>query len=194
MKRSRILKLSIMSASALTLIACEQSQEVGVFENLEQCSNQAGFSREECSNSEKLARSEHIRVAPKYSSVTDCERDFGADKCEIAPQRTTTGGSVFMPMMMGYMMGSMLGGGRSMMPQPLYRSMDDTKNFRTGDNQRVSNKTGLTKVSKGLTRMPSTKTRTIRRGGFGAAARSVGTRFSSAGKFRRFGGFRSFGG
>ena len=39
MKRSRILKLSIMSASALTLIACEQSQEVGVFENLEQCSN-----------------------------------------------------------------------------------------------------------------------------------------------------------
>ena len=99
-----------------------------------------------------------------------------------------------MPMMMGYMMGSMLGGRRGMMPQPLYRSMDDTKNFRTGDNQRVSSKTGLTKVSKGLTRMPSTKMRTIRRGGFGAAARSVGTRFSSARKFRRFGGFRSFGG
>ena len=58
MKRSRILKLSIMSASALTLIACEQSQEVGVFENLKQCSNQPGFSIEECSNSEKLARSE----------------------------------------------------------------------------------------------------------------------------------------
>ena len=70
----------------------------------------------------------------------------------------------------------------------------DTKYFWTGDIHRVSKKTGLTKVSKGLTRMPSTKTRTIRRGGFGAAARSVGTRFSSAGKFRRFGGFRSFGG
>ena len=47
------------------------------------------------------------------------------------------------------------------------------------------------KMAKGF---QSTKTRTIRRGGFGAAARSVGTRFSTAGKFRRFGGFRSFGG
>ena len=73
-------------------------------------------------------------------------------------------------------------------------SLDDIKNFRTGDNQKVSSKTGITRVAKGLTRTPSTKTRTIRRGGFGAAARSIGTRFSSAGKFRRFGGFRSFGG
>ena len=100
MKRTRILKLSIMSASALTLIACERSQEVGIFESLEQCSNQSIFSKEECSKSERLARSEHIRVSPKYTSVTDCERDFGEDKCEMAPQRTTTGGSVFMPMMM----------------------------------------------------------------------------------------------
>ena len=194
MKRTRILKLSIMSASALTLIACERSQEVGIFESLEQCSNQSIFTKEQCSKSERLARSEHIRVSPKYTSVTDCEQDFGEDKCEMAPQRTTTGGSVFMPMMMGYMMGSMLTGGRGMMPQPLYRSMDDVKNFRTGDNQKVSSKTGITRVAKGLTRTPSTKTRTIRRGGFGAAARSVGTRFSTAGKFRRFGGFRSFGG
>ena len=63
MKRTRILKLSIMSASALTLIACERSQEVGIFESLEQCSNQSIFSKEECSKSERLARSEHIRVS-----------------------------------------------------------------------------------------------------------------------------------
>ena len=58
----------------------------------------------------------------------------------MAPQRTTTGGSVFMPMMMGYMMGSMLGWTRND-AQPLYRSMDDVRNFRTGDNQKVSSKT-----------------------------------------------------
>ena len=56
MKRTRILKLSIMSASALTLIACERSQEVGIFESLEQCSNQSIFSNEECSKSERIAR------------------------------------------------------------------------------------------------------------------------------------------
>ena len=154
----------------------------------------AAFEHSEINLSSNFDASKPLRVSPKYSSVTDCDRDFGEDKCEMAPQRTTAGGSVFMPMMMGYMMGSMLSGGRGMMPQPLYRSMDDVRNFRTGDNQKVSSKTGITRVSKGLTRTPSTKTRTIRRGGFGAAARSVGARFSTAGKFRRFGGFRSFGG
>ena len=101
---------------------------------------------------------------------------------------------MFMPMMMGYMMGSMMSGGRGMRAQPLYRSRDDYKNFRTGDNQKIGNKTGITRVAKGLTRAPSTKTRTIRRGGFGSAARAATSRFSRMGRFRRFGGFRSFGG
>ena len=194
MKRSRVLRLSIMSASALTLLACDNSQEVGVFENVEQCSKLADLSEEECKVNENTARSEHIRVSPKYTSTADCERDFGSGKCEIAPQRTTSGGSVFMPMMMGYMMGNMMSGGRGMRAQPLYRSRDDYKNFRTGDNQKIGNKTGITRVAKGLTRMPATKTRTIRRGGFGSAARAMTRRFAGAGRFRRFGGFRSFGG
>ena len=184
MKRSRALKLSLMGATALTLVACDNSQEVGVFETLDQCIDQAGFTRDVCEANQKQARSEHVRVAPKYTSVSDCETDFGAEKCEAAPQRTTSGGSVFMPMMMGYMMGNMLGGSR-VATQPLYRSRDDARNFRTGDNQKVSGKTGVTKVSGQTARAPSTKTRTIRRGGFGSSARA------SAGRFR---GFRGFGG
>ena len=57
------------------------------------------------------AQQTHIAAAPKYTSQADCEADFGAEKCELAPQRTTSGGSVFMPLMAGYMMGSMLSGG-----------------------------------------------------------------------------------
>ncbi len=37
MKRSKALKLSLMGASALTLVACDNSQEVGVFETIDQC-------------------------------------------------------------------------------------------------------------------------------------------------------------
>ena len=59
MKRTRILKLSIMSASALTLIACDGHKSW--FESLEQCSNQSIFTKEQCSKSERLARSEHIK-------------------------------------------------------------------------------------------------------------------------------------
>ena len=185
MKRSRALKLSLMGASALTLVACDNSQEVGVFETLDQCIDQAGFSRDICEANQKKAQSEHLRVAPKYTSISDCETDFGSEKCETAPQRTTSGGSVFMPMMMGYMMGNMLGGNSRFSAQPLYRSRDDSRNFRTGDNQKVSGKTGVTKVAGQTARAASTKTRTIRRGGFGSSARASTGRFRS---FRGFGG------
>ena len=79
-----------------------------------------------------------------------------------------------MPLMAGYMMGSLMGGGRS---QPLYKSRDDRKTFRTADNQKVGTATGRTKVAKSATRSPSIKTRTVSRGGFGSSARSTGRRY-----------------
>lgn len=182
MKRSRSLKLALMGASALTLAACEDAQDVAIFENVEQCVRQDGFGMEDCKANMETAKAEHVRVAPKYTSAADCEADFGADQCETAPQKTQNGGSVFMPLMMGYMMGNMLSGRSGVATQPLYRSKDDPKNFRTGDNKKVSGKTGISKVSSKVARAPSTKTSTIRRGGFGSAARA------SSGRFRSFGG------
>ncbi|NQV43370.1 MAG: DUF1190 domain-containing protein [Rhodospirillales bacterium] len=186
MKRSKSLKLFLMGATALTLVACDEPQDVAVFENTEQCARQDGFDQNACETSFKTAQAEHIRVAPKYTSAADCEVDFGAKQCEVAPQRTSSGGGVFMPMMMGYMMGSVLSGGTRggarMTSQPLYRSADDPKSFRTGDNHKISGKTGLTKVASNVARAPSTKTSTIRRGGFGATASKT------AGRFRSYGG------
>lgn len=181
MKRSKHLKLALMGASALTLVACDNAEDVGVFETVNQCAAQEGFGKQGCETSFAQAQAKHASVAPKYTSAADCEADFGAAKCEIAPQQTQSGGSVFMPMMMGYMVGNMLGGNSRVSPQPLYRSKTDPKNFRTGDNNKVSGKTGLTKVASSVARAPSTKTSTIRRGGFGAGARR-------AGAFRSFGG------
>jgi len=183
MKRSRKLTLALMSATALTLAACDDPQDVAIFENADQCAKTDGFTLEQCEADLKQAQAEHVRVAPKYTSVADCEADFGAGQCETAPQQTTSGGSVFMPLMMGYMMGSMLGGNRAgVASQPLYRSADDSKSFRTGDNQKVGSKTGVTKVPGQIARAPTTKTSTVRRGGFGASAARFG------------GGARSFGG
>lgn len=184
MKRSRTLTLALMSATALTLAACDNPEEVAVFENVQQCATQEGFDIKACEANMKQAQEEHVRVAPKYTSVADCEADFGEGQCEDAPQRTSSGGSVFMPLMMGYMMGNMMAGrSAGVATQPLYRSKDDPKNFRTGDNQKVSGKTGISKVPGQIARAPSTKTSTIRRGGFGSAARA------SSGGFRRsFGG------
>jgi uncharacterized protein YgiB involved in biofilm formation len=139
-----------------------------LFESVKQCTG-LGFTEQECITNHKQAQRTHIAAAPKYTSRSDCEADFGTEKCELAPQRTTSGGSVFMPMMAGYLMGSMLsGGGRG---QPLYRAAGDARTFRTADNKAVGSTVGRTKVGKSATKSPTTKTRTMSRGGFGANAR-----------------------
>ena len=185
MKRSKSLKLALMGATVLTMTACDNPDEVAaIFENVDECAKYEGQDLDQCRQGWEKAAQEHIRTAPKYTSVEDCQADFGAEQCEEAPVQTTSGGSVFMPMMMGYMMGSMLsGGGRSnVATQPLYRSKDDPKSFRTGDNQKVASKTGVQKVPSNVTKAPTTKTSTVRRGGFGSTA------------MRKSGGFKSFGG
>ena len=182
MKRSKHLKIALMGATALTLVACDNPQDVGIFETVEQCAEQEGFDINSCESSLAQAQASHAQVAPKYTSVADCEADFGAAQCEQSPQQTQSGGSVFMPLMMGYMMGNMMSGSSRAASQPLYRSTSDPKNFRTGDNHKVSGKTGLSTVSSTAARAPSAKTSTIRRGGFGTGARRT------AGNFRSFGG------
>ena len=168
MKRSRSVKLVAMGSGLLLMAACEEAKvDTALFESVKQCSS-LGFSEQECVANFQQAQQTHIAAAPKYVSRSDCEADFGAEKCEVAPQRTTSGGSVFMPMMAGYMMGSMLsGGGRG---QPLYRSKSDAGNFRTADNKSVGSKVGRAQVGQSATRTPAAKTRTTSRGGFGKNA------------------------
>lgn len=179
MKRSKSLKLALMGATILTMTACDNGDEVAaIFEDVDECARYEGQDLDQCRQGFEQAAAEHIRTAPKYTSVEDCQADFGNENCEQAPMQTTSGGSVFMPMMMGYMMGSMLSGGTrsNVATQPLYRSKDDPKSFRTGDNQKVTTQTGVQKVPSNVTKSPSTKTSTLRRGGFGSTAARMSTR------------------
>lgn len=175
MKRSKSIALVTMGASAIVLSACEEPQvDALVFDTLQQCLADQDLTREQCEANYQEALKRHVVAAPKYTSRDACEADFGAENCEQAPQRTQSGGSVFMPLMMGYMMGSMLGGRAGVVPQPLYRSADDSKTYRTADNRKVGTTTGKTQVARSATRAPSVKTSTVARGGFGASARRFG--------------------
>ena len=177
MKRwNTIAAVMLMGVSVFALSACEEPKvEAAVFDSLQQCINDPSVPREECEQNFKEASSQHAAVAPKYTSAADCQADFGDGKCEQAPYRTSSGGSVFMPLMMGYMMGSMIGGRRSMMSQPLYRSASSPKSFRTADNRSVGSATGRTKVASSATSRPSFKSSTISRGGFGSSGRRFGS-------------------
>ncbi|MEE3000102.1 MAG: DUF1190 domain-containing protein [Pseudomonadota bacterium] len=166
----------VVSASLITLTACEEPKvDASVFKSLSQCKNDPMMRASDCESSFKQAKAQHASVAPKYASKADCQADFGEGKCETAPYRTTTGGSVFMPMMMGYMMGSMMGGRGSMFSQPLYQSAGNPGTFRTADNRNVGSTTGRTSVARSATNRPTFKNSTISRGGFGRSGRRFGS-------------------
>ena len=177
MKRSRSIRLLMMGASAVALTACDEPKiDAVIYDGIQQCLADGLLTREQCQTEYERAREAHVAAAPKYTSAEACEADFGPAQCEQAPQQTTSGGSVFMPLMMGYMMGSMLAGNRAgVATQPLYRSADDPKSFRTADNRNVGATTGRTQVARAAAAAPSVKTRTTARGGFGASARAFGS-------------------
>jgi uncharacterized protein YgiB involved in biofilm formation len=114
-------------------------------------------------------------VAPKFASKQECETEFGAARCEQAPQRTSSGGSMFMPLMMGYMMGSMIGGRGFGNSQPLYRTRSNPGTFRTSDNKAAGRSTGRTQVAKSSMARPTSKASTRSRGGFGSSGRRFGS-------------------
>jgi uncharacterized protein YgiB involved in biofilm formation len=168
--------VGMVGVSAIVLGACEEPKVEGaIFDNLQQCIDDRGIPSDQCKKSYEDARSQHASVAPKYTSEQDCQADFGAGKCERAPYRSSSGGSIFMPMMAGYMMGSFMGRRSSVFSQPLYRSARDPKTYRTANNRAAGTATGRTLIARSATSRPSVKSSTIRRGGFGASGRRFGS-------------------
>ena len=103
MKRwNSISAATLMSVSAIALSACDESKvDAEIFSSLQQCTDASDLTREQCEQGYIEARSQHAEVSPKYTSKSDCEGEFGTGRCEQAPYQTRSGGSVFMPLMMG---------------------------------------------------------------------------------------------
>ncbi len=177
MKRWNSISIALLAGvSVIALSACEEpTVDAAVFESLQQCLENPDMDPDQCRQSFAAARSQHESVAPKYASQSDCEADFGDARCETSRYRTQGGGSVFMPLMMGYMMGSMIGGRSAVASQPLYRSAGDARNYRTADNRKVGSATGRTRVASSAASRPSVKTSTLSRGGFGRSGGRLGS-------------------
>lgn len=178
MKRSRQIALVAMGAASLSLAACEEEKAATqVFETVEQCAVSGQFTESQCVADFAAAAEMHEEVAPKYTSIADCEADFGAGQCQVSETYSQSGGGgVFLPLMAGYLMGNMLAGGqRSAATQPLYRSGDDRKGFRTGQNVRVGDKIGPNTAPKSAVSSARPNLSPVPRGGFGASARAFGS-------------------
>jgi uncharacterized protein YgiB involved in biofilm formation len=137
-------KILLASAAALALAACEDATTASseFIRDEAQCASQSDPSA--CRQALMDARAQHARTAPAFATREACEGVFGAENCQAAlgapapeqvaaarahdpgqaqQQAQQAGGGFFMPLLIGYMMGRMAGGG--MAAQPVYR---DTQN------------------------------------------------------------------
>ncbi|WP_315921206.1 DUF1190 domain-containing protein [Mesorhizobium sp. SP-1A] len=180
MKRSIAVSLVIMGAAA-TLTACEDTTiNSSVYTSVDECEISYDYSRERCEQDFAEAQKAHAKFAPAFKSQTDCEAEFGQGKCEPAKAENaaaaSSGGShsSFVPLMMGYMMGSRMGTtDRSMAPQALYRP-SNTSNFVNSNGASVASKVGRMTMSgrSEAARAPVGHTKSLARGGFGSRSMS----------------------
>lgn len=172
MKRSNTFKCALLAVTALTLVACgEAEDDVLAYDNVEACIVAGQVDEAVCRSEFAKAEKLHAEVAPRYSGANQCYSDFGYNRCY------QSGGSVWLPFMMGYMLAPR-GGVGYIASQPLYRSSAHPNRFYTASNQPIGavSANGRSQVAKSAVQRPAARTRTVSRGGFGsrAAGRSAG--------------------
>ncbi|MFH5773694.1 DUF1190 domain-containing protein [Paracoccus sp. NGMCC 1.201697] len=197
-KRSRHVALVLAGTATLALAGCKEDQvDAQSFPDLESCvaaskENSMWFTEDDCRKNFAAAQKEFAETAPRYASKELCEQEHGEGNCGDDPAAQQSGGGFsFMPLLVGYMMGSMLSRGGGIFSQPMVRTADGRYATPKGDQTFASNR-GTGKVpSQTFQRAPTTlgkppmsATEVRQRGGFGAAR----TAQPSSGGSRTFGG------
>lgn len=128
MKRTKMLTLAIMGSLALAGCA-EAPQEPTTYKTVAECTAD-GKAADICQKSFDDAKKLTEQNAPKFGSLAECQAQFGQNGCTGG---SNTQGSFFMPLMMGYMLGNMMGSSSSSYdrnrsgysyapPRPVYRT------------------------------------------------------------------------
>lgn len=208
----RLAPVALAISTVFMLSACEQSDEtVSLYTNAEDCAQKNPAQSEQCSLAYKNALQEAAKTAPKYATREDCVAEFGEEKCtqastQTATQTTTTtqtasqaqaglatenqasgqSGSFWMPLMAGYMMGRLMGGGTAA-PAPAAQPLFSSSNPASPANGKFVDASGknygpavaggrtMAVPPSALAPKPATTT-TITRGGFGESVAKQQTR------------------
>ncbi|MBK4773265.1 MAG: DUF1190 family protein [Pantoea sp. Morm] len=206
--------VALAVTAVFMLAGCEQSDEtVSLYQNADDCAKANPSQSAQCTTAYNNAKKEAERTAPKYATREDCVAEFGENQCQQTPAQAGVGstnnaeaqqsGSFWMPLMAGYMMGRMMGGGAGFAQQPLFSPKTPNspangqfvdasgKNYGTATSGRSMNVPKTAMAPK-----PAT-TSTITRGGFGETvakqntlqrSNATSTNRSSTGSSRSMGG------
>lgn len=158
-------------ASAVFMVGCaEERTEANIYTNVNDCVD-GGNELSVCEVAIADAKAKHAEQAPQFSSLADCEAEFGVGQCgtgaETHIHNHNGSNGFFFPFFMGYMMG----GGFN---QPVYRS-HSSGGWSRPDGRFVSKSTGRVSVPKSTLTRPSVGRTTVTgRGGFSASGKSGG--------------------
>ncbi|MGL6161068.1 DUF1190 domain-containing protein [Microbulbifer sp.] len=183
MKRSRHIDLNRMRKAAgrgffmrplalgvaAALAGCAQKEEVKVVSSIEDCVSNTSLDEQQCEAAYQKALAEAERTGPKYPGRAQCETEF--DSCQ------RTGSGVWMPLMTGFMIGSMLNNRdyHSGYYNPVYRYSRPHSSYynriMTADGTVIGRYgKGSYSVDRSAMKPKPTVTRTVSRGGFGSVA------------------------
>ncbi|SNR34850.1 DUF1190 domain-containing protein [Paracoccus sediminis] len=184
-KRSRTVALTILGAASFAIAGCRDEQvDAQAFPDLNACLAAAGegglFTQDECRQSFAEAEQLHVESAPRYDSLQVCEEQHGVGNCGSEAQQTGGGmGGIFMPLLAGYLIGSMLGGGGLSRSQPMYRTPSGgytnaarTSTFSSNTGRAALNSSQFARPAQTMGQAPMTRATASSRGGFGSSAGS----------------------
>jgi uncharacterized protein YgiB involved in biofilm formation len=201
--------VALAVTAVFMLAGCEQNDEtVSMYQNADDCSQANPGKSAECTTAFNNALKEAERTAPKYASREECIAEFGEGQCQQAPAQASMAGeqaqaqpqqsgSFWMPLMAGYMMGRLMGGGAGFAQQPLFSSKNPASPAygkyadASGKSYGAATPGRTATVPKTAMAPKPATTSTVTRGGFGdsVAKQSTMQRSNSAtGSSRSMGG------
>jgi len=184
-KRSNRVAIAIVGATAFALAGCRDEQvDAAAFPDLQTCLDQAPsgdvFTAEDCRASFAQAETLHVESAPRYDSIAVCEEQHGEGACGSEAEATQGGsGSIFMPLLAGYLIGNMMSNRAGMAAaQPLYKTSDGrftnaarSSVYSSNAGSAKLNTSQFTRPATTVGQTPMTRATAASRGGFGSATR-----------------------
>jgi uncharacterized protein YgiB involved in biofilm formation len=188
MTSSRIVAYALLLASTTMLVACgEKPVETALVGDPKSCptlidqmksdgspltAHERAGAITKCELDYQAALAAHNRNAPAFNTQADCEQNF--DKCAPTTATHATGSGHFMPLMVGYMLGSMMNqNSMAFTPQAAYHSRS-SNGYVNSSGVQLGNSLGKTQFSAGSSALatPPVRTTTLKRNGWGVKSPS----------------------
>lgn len=178
MKRSRSIVLTgLIAGSGVSLSACDgdvggKPVDAMSYTSVAECRSAGAIPAVQCDTAFAQAKADADKTAPRFEDKQTCEEQYGAAQCER--RDNGGGGSFFMPLVTGFLVGQALNGG-GYRGAPMYRDRDGryiggaggyiTRDYVSG-RTRVGSDAFVPSTARAPARVQS-RSSVISRGGFG---------------------------